>query len=93
MSGGQWDYQQYRQDDFFEDLSNDGRLMREFPRVHQALCDLKEFFSNKFHKLDYHLSGDTIIEDKEQFEIDFMENLGHIIEKEYKVRIYETKLR
>lgn len=90
MSGGHWDYCQFRVRDHLNDVANDGEIIRRFPKVAQVLRGFAYLLEDTIHKLDYDISGDSEIEDDEKFEKQFIKELGVIIEKKYKLKVYET---
>lgn len=91
MSGGHWDYNHVRIRDSLYNVGMDGNVIKEFPKLSQVMLDLAEHLYQTVHHLDYHISCDSIIKNPTQFEEQFIEGLGKIIKKKYKVRVYETE--
>jgi hypothetical protein len=88
MSGGHWNYKQYIVQDFLEDVSDS--TLRRFPKLSQVHSDMAILFKEIWHSLDWDFSGDKGIEDDQEFEKYFIEELGRIISKKYKLRVYEV---
>lgn len=63
MSGGTFDFQDRKLQDIAETL-------RDNPNIpygtREAVCDILEIVGRVLHSIDYHISGDTEIEDWEQ---------------------------
>jgi Flp pilus assembly protein CpaB len=68
VSGGRWDYQQYRLRDVTESVATDVEVARRFPRLAATLRQVGETVKDVMHDLDYDLSGDSEIRDDKAFE-------------------------
>jgi len=89
MSGGHWDYQQYRTCDFLGEIAEDTH--KRFPKLSQIHEDLSKLLSDVWHDLDWDFSGDSEIENDEEFEKVFVEKLGKIIGKKFTLKIYDVE--
>jgi hypothetical protein len=89
MSGGKWDYVQFRLRDSLREIGNG--IFMECPKIGQILLDLSSELEDTIHKLDYHYSGDSHISNFKDFEKNFIKRMGDIIKKKLKVRVYEIK--
>lgn len=90
MSGGHWDYSQFKIRDALEDVGKDGRVLLRFPKLSQIMRDFSTLFEQVIHDLDYDLSDDSYIDNDEKFEQKFIEKIGKIVKKKYKVRVYDV---
>jgi len=89
MSGGHWDYQQYNTCEFLNDIAVD--TYKRFPKLSQIHEDFSTLFAEVWHDLDWDFSGDSEIEDDEEFEKVFVEKLGKIIRKKFTLKIYDVE--
>lgn len=91
MSGGHWDYNNFRLSEILHDVGEDGHVVLNFPKAAQIFRDLAEVLDSAIHDLDWHICGDTEIENFTKFEEKLIEDLGKVISKKFKVRVYEAK--
>jgi len=90
MSGGHWEYRQYSVKDLLLDVGNDGKLLQRMPKLCQVFRSLAVLLDDTVHDLDWDLSSDTLIEDDEEFQSQFIKRLGELINQKCVVRIYEV---
>lgn len=65
MSGGHWDYEQFRLRDLVERVADDEQLLKEFgPELGELVREVGNALGDTIHALDWHLSGDTVIQNK-----------------------------
>jgi len=69
MSGGHWDYGQFRMQEVLEMVSRDSDVVLRFPQVAGVLHALSTELGNLVHELDYDLSGDSSISDDREWEV------------------------
>ena len=89
MSGGHWDYEQFRVRECMQNVGEDGQVIIRFPKLAQVMRDLGEVLEDIIHDLDWDLSGDTEIDDDPAFEASAIRSIGAVISKKYKIRVYE----
>lgn len=68
MSGGHWNYCQYRIRDDLNDIADDPEVARRFPRLAKRLTALSSALHDVIHDLDWDLSFDQSIRDDAHFE-------------------------
>ena len=68
MSGGHWDYGQFRMQEVLEMVSRDSAVVLRFPKVAGVLSALATKLGSLVHELDYDISGDTTIDDERAWE-------------------------
>jgi len=68
MSGGQWDYENYRILDVCRRVSEDEKIIQRFPILSSEIMKLGLVLDKILHDLDWDLSGDTCIKNDEEFE-------------------------
>lgn len=90
MSGGHWEYRQYSVKDLLLDVGNDGKLLQRMPKLCQVFRSLAVLLDDTVHDLDWDLSSDTLIEDDEEFQSQFIKKLGELINQKCVVRVYEV---
>ena len=90
MSGGHWEYRQYSVKDLLLDVGNDGKLLQRMPKLCQVFRSLAVLLDDTVHDLDWDLSSDTLIEDDEEFQSQFIKRLGELINQKCVVRVYEV---
>jgi len=90
MSGGHWEYRQYSVKDLLLDVGNDGKLFQRMPKLCQVFRSLAVLLDDTVHDLDWDLSSDTLIEDDEEFQSQFIKKLGELINQKCVVRVYEV---
>jgi len=82
MSGGRWDYCQFRIEEYLEEISESERIQKRFPKLSKIYFKLSRLLCNNIHDLDWDLSGDSTIKNDKDFEKDFIEKLRKITENE-----------
>jgi len=90
MSGGHWEYKQYKIQELLEGVGRDGQVVLRFPKLAQIFRDLSHVLYETVHDLDWDLSGDSSISPNIDFESKFINDLGKIIDKKYTIRVYEV---
>ena len=90
MSGGHWEFRQYSVKDLLLDVGNDGKLLQRMPKLCQVFRSLAVLLDDTVHDLDWDLSSDTLIEDDEEFQSQFIKKLGELINQKCVVRVYEV---
>ena len=90
MSGGHWEYRQYSAKDLLLDVGNDGKLLQRMPKLCQVFRSLAVLLDDTVHDLDWDLSSDTLIEDDEEFQSQFIKRIGELINQKCVVRVYEV---
>lgn len=90
MSGGHWDYRQYQAVELLEDVGKTGEVVIRFPKLAQVFRDCAQLLDDTLHDIDWDLSGDSSIENDEEFEKQFIKKIGFLLEKKYKVKVYEV---
>jgi len=90
MSGGHWEYRQYSVKDLLLDVGNDGKLLQRMPKLCQVFRSLAVLLDDTVHDLDWDLSSDTLIEDDEEFQSQFIKRIGELINQKCVVRVYEV---
>jgi len=91
MSGGHWDYCQYRIEEYLDRVGTDGYVIMRFPKLAQVLRDLGVQLNSIVHDLDWDISGDTIIDNDKEFEEASIKKLGETMNKKFKVIVYEVQ--
>jgi hypothetical protein len=81
MSGGHWDYQQYRVREYLEAVGDEEYVRKEFPLVAEAYTELSALLYQNIKDLDWYICGDTAIHNPKEFEKAFFERLKTISEK------------
>lgn len=79
MSGGKWDYKQEELKEILERVAYDMRGMKITPRLSVVMDSLAEKLEEVIHDLDWHLCGDTHIDDFEKFEEDAIKKIKECI--------------
>ena len=92
MSGGHWNYVQYKIGDELRNIGGSGDVILRFPKLAQIYRDFGSLLESNIKELDWDLSGDTIIKDDLEFEKKFIEDLGKIINMKVKTFVYETEV-
>lgn len=65
MSGGHWDYEQFHIQSLVERVAEDEILLKEFgPEIGKLVQEVGDALSDTIHALDWHLSGDTEIQNR-----------------------------
>ncbi len=59
MSGGHWNYAQYRIEDLLNEVGQDYAVVSVYPRVAEAFRNLGVELGQIEHDLDWWISGDT----------------------------------
>lgn len=91
MSGGHWSYDQNRINDILSWVGHDSIVIRRFPKIGQIYSDLARLLDKTMAEMDWDICCDSKIENDEEFEKDFINKLGKIIEKKYKIKVYEIE--
>lgn len=91
MSGGHWNYRQYSIRDNLTDVGRDGDVILRFPKLAHIIRNLGEVLEKIIHELDYDLSGDSSIDDDLKFEEYSINMIAEILEKKYKIKVYEIE--
>ena len=63
MSGGHWNYENYRILDVCRNVSNDREVRERFPLLAKKILDTGKILDKIIHDLDWDLEGDTEIKD------------------------------
>lgn len=95
MSGGHWNYDQYRILDLISNLTFNlanlneedeeykdielELLLKKIPLLNNVAIEIGRWFFDYIHDLDYHLEGDTIIDCPKDYEDDMIIRLKKII--------------
>lgn len=91
MSGGHWDYNQYRVREILEGIGLDGQVIMRFPGLAHVFRILARDLEKIIHDLDWDLSCDTEIADDAAFEKAAIEKIMTALGQEYRVKVYEIK--
>lgn len=91
MSGGHWDYEDSRIVELLEKISNDGYVIKRFPALTVVLRTIGKTLGDIAHDLDWDLSGDSMIENDQQFEIESIKKLGQCLKLKLKIKTYEIE--
>jgi hypothetical protein len=78
MSGGHWDYSQYKVRDTLESVSYDTEIAKRFPRLSSVMKELSTTLYDIINDLDWDLSGDTIINNDTEFENNALNSIKNI---------------
>lgn len=81
MSGGHWDYSQYRLEEYLQNVGNDGQVVQRFPTLAKVLLNLGTSLSQIVHDLDWDISNDTSIKDDRAFEDESLFKLHNAIDE------------
>ena len=90
MSGGHWNYNQYKLEDYLKEVGLDGEIINRFPKIAQVFTGFGKALGKIMKDLDWDLSGDSSIKNDKEFEFNAIRELGIVLEKKYKIRIYEV---
>lgn len=90
MSGGHWDYCQYRITEGLSTIGNDGSVILRFPKLAQVFRDFSKVLGDIIYELDWDISGDASIKDDREFEQIALQALGKAMRRTYTMRIYEV---
>lgn len=91
MSGGHWDYNQYRMREILEGVGLDGQVILRFPGLAHVFRILARDLEKVIHDLDWDLSSDAEIKDDAAFEKAAIEKIMAALGQEYRVKVYEIK--
>ena len=86
MSGGHFDYVQYRITEGLLEFGSDKEVKKRFPTLSKKLRHLSLFLVEILHDIDWDLSGDSSIEDDKEFEKESLKQLGEIDVKESRLK-------
>ena len=81
MSGGHWDYCQYRIRDNLSDIADDPQVAERFPLLAKRFEALSHALCEVIHDLDWDLSFDQSIKDDRAFEVRALDLLDKEIAK------------
>lgn len=85
MSGGTWDYNQFRIEQGLKEMLEEDEdmeyhnLKEDFPKLYKYFKELAEVLPKVIHDLDWAYAGDTIIDDKEAFEKEALSKLKKLL--------------
>ncbi len=92
MSGGHWEYSASRIEELLEYVGRDSSVKRRFPKISRVFIELSKLLSQTEHDLDWYLSGDTSIDNVEEFDEAFMLQMKRIVGKAIPYANIDAKL-
>ena len=78
MSGGHWNYANFRIQDGLETIAEDEDVEKRWPIISKVFGNLAAILYNTAHDMDWDLSGDTLIVDDKKFELEAMDLLRRV---------------
>ena len=72
-----------------EKIANDGYVLKRFPALSAVFRELGKTIGDISHDLDWDFSGDSSIENDEQFEKAAIGKIGKCLSLKLRVKIYE----
>jgi len=75
MSGGHWNYQDVNLTELLVEISDDTYIIADFPSLTEKLTALGKVLEEVLHDLDWHVSGDTCIDNKAEFQVNCINKL------------------
>ena len=79
MSGGHWEYQQYKLKDILDQVKNDSLTKKRFQKLSIVLGHLSDYLADIIHELDWDFSGDSIISNDQEFETLAIKKLRDVV--------------
>ena len=79
MSGGHFNYCQYRAEECFEEVSRDIYVRQRFPALRVLFKGLADILGDALHDIDWDLSGDSSIDDDPKFESDLIVSIEELL--------------
>ena len=79
MSGGHWGFSGNAISDGLEQVSEERYIITDFPELSKIFDLLAPIFYDIIHDLDYDISGDCFIMDKQKFQDEAIEKLRKVL--------------